>query len=365
MAVVRGPAVLATRETAERRGQSERLAAMAQAVLRESGHAAGGLDAVAVTTGPGSFTGLRAALSLAEGFSRAAGLPLYGLSVPEVLRAEWRDLAPDSDRALWVVVGSRPGRVFLWRGGDAPDGPTVCGLDALPLPEGPVALAGDAAAEVAARLRAGGADAVPTSIRRPSVAVLARLAAARRADAAAPGQVAPLYIDPPEAKPATGGRPPPWAVAEPLVAAAVSHAASMAAIHAIAFPPGQRWDAAAFATLLSGPGTFGWLDPDGGCVLARTAGGEAELLTLAVAPEARRRGRARALVAAAMRQAARSGAAAMFLEVHAGNAAARALYASLGFEIVGRRAAYYADGGDALVLRAAIAEAGAGLDEER
>jgi [ribosomal protein S18]-alanine N-acetyltransferase len=66
---------------------------------------------------------------------------------------------------------------------------------------------------------------------------------------------------------------------------------------------------------------------------------------------ARRRGLGALLMAGALAQAVAGGAAAMLLEVAADNDAARALYARLGFEEVGRRRRYYADGRDALVLK--------------
>jgi ribosomal-protein-alanine N-acetyltransferase len=85
--------------------------------------------------------------------------------------------------------------------------------------------------------------------------------------------------------------------------------------------------------------------------------GEAEVLTLAVRPEQRRRGAARALLAAALALAAPT-AAAMFLEVAADNAGAVALYEAAGFEQVGRRAGYYGRTGapsiDAIVMRRAL-----------
>lgn len=132
------------------------------------------------------------------------------------------------------------------------------------------------------------------------------------------------------------------------------HAAWMAAIHAAAFPPPEAWGADALALQLGAPGAFGFLDARGGLVLARAAADEAEILTLAVAPFGRRRGVARGLLRAAMAEAARRGAAAMFLEVSTGNEAARALYAGRGFREAGRRARYYPDGADALVLRACL-----------
>ena len=66
VAIVTGGVVLA--ECAEPGGhaEGERLAPMVAAVLRAAGLRAAALDAVAVTVGPGSFTGIRAALALAS-----------------------------------------------------------------------------------------------------------------------------------------------------------------------------------------------------------------------------------------------------------------------------------------------------------
>ncbi len=134
-----------------------------------------------------------------------------------------------------------------------------------------------------------------------------------------------------------------------------AHAAALAAIHAAAFPRAEAWSAAVIAGQLAQPGCFALIDPAGGMLLARVAADEAEILTIGVAPEGRRLGVGRRLVAAAMRRAAAAGAAAMFLEVASTNTPARALYEKTGFVRVGRRARYYANGGDALVLRADLA----------
>jgi ribosomal-protein-alanine N-acetyltransferase len=90
--------------------------------------------------------------------------------------------------------------------------------------------------------------------------------------------------------------------------------------------------------------------------LARAAAGEAEILTLAVMPPARGQGLGRALLQSAAAHAASLGAASVFLEVGADNPAALALYASLGFDRVGQRKAYYAahGTGDAWVLKAQL-----------
>ena len=139
-----------------------------------------------------------------------------------------------------------------------------------------------------------------------------------------------------------------------LQLAAVTHAAAMASIHRLAFPPAEIWGADAIALQLALPGVFGWIDPHGGLVLARVAADEAEVLTLAVIPEARRQGIGARLLNAVLRLAEARGARAAFLEVSIGNTAAIALYARAGFTPVGRRARYYADGTDALVLRRAL-----------
>ncbi|MDA8048881.1 MAG: GNAT family N-acetyltransferase [Rhodospirillales bacterium] len=144
----------------------------------------------------------------------------------------------------------------------------------------------------------------------------------------------------------------------------------MAAIHIRAFAPdigpeasegvtwGKPWGEAAFAVQLGLPGALGLIDPAGGLLLARLVAEEAEVLTLAVAPEARRLGLGRALLQWAMVEAVQAGAKRIVLEVAATNAPARALYTGAGFREVGRRRAYYADRSDALVLAAALPGAG-------
>ncbi|WP_308446376.1 ribosomal protein S18-alanine N-acetyltransferase [Elioraea sp.] len=131
----------------------------------------------------------------------------------------------------------------------------------------------------------------------------------------------------------------------------------LAALHACAFPA-DPWDADAFAALLAMPGAFALIAAEdatpAGFVLARIAADEAEIVTLGVVPRARRRGHGTRLAAAAAAEAQARGAGRLFLEVAAGNAAARRLYGRLGFREVGQRRGYYPDGADALVLALAL-----------
>jgi ribosomal-protein-alanine N-acetyltransferase len=133
-----------------------------------------------------------------------------------------------------------------------------------------------------------------------------------------------------------------------------AHCFVLAAIHEAAFPDGESWGVAMLAAQLGQPGVFALVDEAGGMILVRVAADEAEILTLAVAPEARRAGLGRALLAAACAAARDAGAARLFLEVAATNQAARALYGAAGFLQIGRRRRYYADGGDALMMSLAL-----------
>lgn len=166
---------------------------MAAAVLTQAGVTLRQLTMMAVTIGPGSFTGIRAALSLAHGIALAAKVPIVGVTMGEALTV------PDNGRQQWAAIDTRRGRVFL----DCGRGVCTVALDALPDPEGPVSLAGDAAVAVASRLAARGFDVLLLSARMPTPTGLA--AAARRRISAGPDirPVQPLYVDPPEARPTT------------------------------------------------------------------------------------------------------------------------------------------------------------------
>lgn len=114
----------------------------------------------------------------------------------------------------------------------------------------------------------------------------------------------------------------------------------MAALYASAFPEGRGWSAAEIEDLIGAPGGFA-VTRDTGFAIGRAVADEAELLTIAVAPEVRRGGIGRALLAAFEAEARRRGAATAFLEVAADNTAALALYFAAGWGENGRRRGYY------------------------
>lgn len=123
------------------------------------------------------------------------------------------------------------------------------------------------------------------------------------------------------------------------------HAARLSAIHASAFA--RPWSAEDFEGFLAeravrADGLFlGRAPQPAGFVLSRQAADEAEILSVAVAPEARGRGHARALLAAHLQRLAHAGIRTVHLEVENGNEPALALYRRLGFARVGQREGYY------------------------
>ena len=140
--------------------------------------------------------------------------------------------------------------------------------------------------------------------------------------------------------------------------AGTADAALIAALHGRAFADG--WGAPSIAMLIAGPGGFALVASRGaalcGFALLQCVPPEAELLSIGVVPEARRRGVAHALLRGAAAELARGGADTMFLDVAADNAAAIALYRAHGFGDIARRARYYPGEIDAIVMRARLAD---------
>src|SRR3982751_1272707 len=88
VAVRDGARVLASAREVMARGHQERLAPMAQQVMREAGLSFDKLDRIAVTVGPGSFTGLRVGIAFAKGLSAALDIPAAGVGTLEALAGD-------------------------------------------------------------------------------------------------------------------------------------------------------------------------------------------------------------------------------------------------------------------------------------
>jgi ribosomal-protein-alanine N-acetyltransferase len=137
------------------------------------------------------------------------------------------------------------------------------------------------------------------------------------------------------------------------------HAADLASVGVIARATlVEAWTHAGLAAELAKPTALALVARDGARVIAFAFASvvldEAEIVTVAVEPRARRRGVGPALVRALLDGVVGRGARSAFLEVRASNVAAMALYASFGFAETGRRRAYYSDGEDAVLMGSAL-----------
>jgi tRNA threonylcarbamoyladenosine biosynthesis protein TsaB len=189
-------AVLAEAHRDGPRGQPAALPELAAEVLAAAKIAP---DAVAVTIGPGGFTGLRAAIALARGLADGWGVPCYGVTTGQALAAALPPWQAEG-RMIWsVTVAGRGGLVLECSG--AP--PVLLDEVALPQPPGPVVLVGDAAPLAAARLLARGADALLSETRLPEAGAVAA-AAALALSAGQMREAAPLYAEPLALRPTAG-----------------------------------------------------------------------------------------------------------------------------------------------------------------
>lgn len=137
VALVHGETVIARTELAPRR-HAERVLPMADELLAEAGIGKHALDVIAVGRGPGAFTGVRLAVSLAQGMAMALGLPVVTVSSLAALALE----APEDDAAILAVIDARMGEIYAacyQRDGNggllALDEERVCTADTLVLPQ--------------------------------------------------------------------------------------------------------------------------------------------------------------------------------------------------------------------------------------
>jgi tRNA threonylcarbamoyladenosine biosynthesis protein TsaB len=200
VAVLDGAQVLAYRFEAMERGHAEALAPMVQDAMRASGIAFADIDRLAVTTGPGTFTGQRVGLAFMRGLRVALKKPLVGITTLEAMCAA---AMPETEMSFAAAIhDARREEAYL---AVASKDRLLIAPEIMPLhaaaarirdavPQGAaVALAGTGAERIADDLPQGR----PTSIRQPDALWVARLAFRAPAPAAAPH---PLYLRAPDAK---------------------------------------------------------------------------------------------------------------------------------------------------------------------
>jgi len=191
------------------RGHAEALMPLIARVMSQAGIRFADLDRIAVTSGPGSFTGLRVGISAARGIALAAGKPAYGLTTLAAFAAP--HIASDDTVPVAVVIDARHEHVYLQifgPGGRTLVAPRIASIrDAVRVAAtGPARIAGNAARALAAAWPAG--EPAPTLIEdasAPDIAWVARLGAAAAGN---PGAPRPLYLRAPDAQPQDAARLP-------------------------------------------------------------------------------------------------------------------------------------------------------------
>lgn len=343
------PAPLAEAFVPMERGHAEALAPMVADVIARAGIGYSGLHRIAVTTGPGTFTGVRIGLSFARGLGLALGIPVVGIDSLSAIAAN-----EPSDRSLLVATDARNGEIYAARFDAArrplsPPHITTAEDAARELNPGLMILGTAGAAVIAASRMAG------LSLSRAGDLPVAARFGRQAAGQAPSGMPGPLYLRAPDAKPQSAPLRKIGGLKIENTGAEASELLST--LHASVFEDG--WSTKAFADLLTSPGTeaaiASELGEPLGFIVTRRAADEAEIITIGTLPSMQRRGVARQLLEQHVATLSERGVLKLFLEVAVSNLAAQALYRALGFREAGRRKGYYKrrDGSleDALVLR--------------
>ncbi len=337
---------LASRLAIMERGQAEALAPMVRDAMAEAGVQFADLSRIAVTTGPGTFTGVRIGLAMARGLGVALRIPVIGItSLAAIAANETAETLP-----IVVAVDARAEEIYFASfdpSGHALTAPVVVTHERARqlLPSHPAKILGTAADLLldgldSHRHQRGEAGDLPVA------ANFAKLASNIPASSVPPE---PLYLRAPDVKPQTAK----------MSFSTVGPAAAklLAEIHGECFD--KAWTEAAFREMLAVPGTQAVVissqNNPAGFVLFRKAADEAEILTICTRPAFRQKGHGKSLVRHLENLLRNDEVKSLFIEVAVSNQAGLALYAACGFASAGLRKNYYgrSDGRheDALVMR--------------
>jgi tRNA threonylcarbamoyl adenosine modification protein YeaZ len=188
------------------RGHAEALMPMVADIMGESGTAFSALDRIAATTGPGSFTGVRIAISAARGLALVTAAKLFGSDSLTVMAREAHDLGVTADAPFAVAVDARRGMLYLGLYDEAArrrDGPLLIAPEAAAnlLPGDLQTAVGSGAARLAEATNARGLRvAAQLANLEPNAATLAALT---EESGETVSTLRPLYLRTPDARPQT------------------------------------------------------------------------------------------------------------------------------------------------------------------
>jgi tRNA threonylcarbamoyladenosine biosynthesis protein TsaB len=192
------------------RGHAEALMPLLARVMQKADMPYSALDRIGVTTGPGSFTGLRVGIAAARGIALAAGKPAFGLTTLSAFAAP--HIAADETSGVTVAIDARHQHVYLQvfaPGGRTAIAPRIASLeDAVRMARthAAVRLTGTGAAMLAAAWPVHEKPPIIADERRaPDIVWVGRLAVAANENTSPPK---PLYLRAPDAQPQAAARLP-------------------------------------------------------------------------------------------------------------------------------------------------------------
>ena len=389
--------VLSTRDHLCRRHANVELVDTVNAALSDAGKTVADVGGFLVGRGPGSFTGVRIGISTAKGLARGANVPLFGGSTLDACAwTAWRagvrgllGVAADAMRgevypALYEVSDEGPRRLFKR---ERVVKASVAAEEWAARPDiDRIQLTGDGLVRYGKLFEGAGlmVHALDRELWWPTGEGLLLAAASPEGYAALaeaggdPARVLPVYTRLSDAEEnerkrlglAESANTSVTGVADELAGRhlqfrpmGAADAEGAAALEAASFAGAghEAWTAGMFLSELSSdvaaPRSW-WVAHDNGELIG-FAGGmvvdrDVQILDVAVDAAHRREGIARKLLSHVSYDAQMLGCTTASLEVEAGNEAAKALYASLGFAEAGRRRGYYGPGNDAIVMTAPL-----------
>lgn len=194
-----GPGIDVARIEPMERGHAERLLPMVEAVVAEAGVALAAVDRIAVTTGPGSFTGIRVAIAAARGLALALDRPAVGVGSLEALAASLPERVAGP---VLAAVDARRGEIYaaVFENGGVVLAPFAADAETVLAEAGRVAAIVGSGAPILTHQAAISGRTIPPA--HPLAGPDPRRVAALGARVAAPfAPPVPLYVRPPDAKP--------------------------------------------------------------------------------------------------------------------------------------------------------------------